>query len=100
VNDRRASPEVFVGAAADAGAGDGGPPDIEIKAGLRATDLHHLEPPTTRMRVDGGGGVSREDETVRENLPERLEPGRTYRDARIRRRLGARLNDTPDVPGG
>jgi hypothetical protein len=99
VSERRPRPELFAGAAADAGAGDGTPPDLEIEAEFAAAELRHLESPTTRMRVDGGGGVSREDERVRENLPEPAEPGRTYRDARIRRRLGARLSGPADVPG-
>jgi autonomous glycyl radical cofactor GrcA len=45
------------------------------------------ERPHTRTRVTGGADVRKDELVRRENLPDRLEPGRVYRDVRVRRRI-------------
>jgi hypothetical protein len=41
--------------------------------------------------VQGGDGVREDDSSRRENLTRRLEPGATYRNIRVHRRLAGRL---------
>lgn len=79
---------VFAGAEAETTAP---PPDVEIAARASAAELRALERPRTHMEVSGGEGVRKDDVTRRESLPERLEPGRRYRDVRIRRWVAGRL---------
>jgi len=66
-------------------------PDVEIEALASARELRALEPPRIKLGVKGGADVRQDDAGQRENLPRRLEPGRTYRDVRVHRRLGGRL---------
>jgi hypothetical protein len=40
--------------------------------------------------VKGAGDVREDDSSRRENLPRRLEPGATYRNIRVHRRLAGR----------
>ena len=54
-------------------------PDIEIGAFAKAKRLRFNKKPETEVRVDGEGGSGSE----RENLPETVEPGVTYRDVRV-----------------
>jgi hypothetical protein len=55
------------------------PPDIEIGASVRAKKLRFETVPETEVRTsDGSGPKSR-----RKNLPDKVEPGVTYRDAEV-----------------
>jgi hypothetical protein len=55
------------------------PPDIEIGATVRAKKLRFERVPETEVRTaDGSRPKSR-----RKNLPDRVEPGVTYRDAEV-----------------
>jgi hypothetical protein len=54
-------------------------PDIQIGALVKAKRLRFKKKPETEVRVDGEGGSG----SVRENLPETVEPGVTYRDVRV-----------------
>jgi hypothetical protein len=68
-------------------------PDIEIGASVRAKRLRFNKKPKADVRVetrpDGEGGSWSE----RENLPETVEPGVTYRDVRVRWLAAGRLAD-------
>jgi hypothetical protein len=66
-------------------------PDVEIEASASAEELRALARPRTQLSVKGGGDVRQDDSSRRENLPRRLEPGTTYRDVRVYRRLAGRL---------
>jgi hypothetical protein len=69
-------------------------PDVEIEASASAEALRALERPRTELSVKGGGDVREDDSSRRENLPRRLEPGATYRNIRVHRRLAGRLVTT------
>jgi hypothetical protein len=91
VADGRVDPEVFAGADADTAPDAGRPADVEIGASFSAKRLRHVERPRARVRIDAGErGVPRE-EKVRENLPPRVEPGRTYERPAVKRTAGVRL---------
>jgi hypothetical protein len=86
----RGHPEIFAGAAAES-ATDTGERDVEIAASFSAAEVRHLERPRSRSRIEADGQIERLDESVRENLPSRVEPGEVYKNVRVRRNLGARL---------
>jgi hypothetical protein len=77
-------------------------PDVEIGARARARELRFHSRPQTHVELHGEvteRGRRRQDvETAsgseRENLPEKVEPGVTYRDVDVRWRATARLRDT------
>jgi hypothetical protein len=69
----------------------GGPFDIEIGAAAGARRVRFEEIPDTDVSFEGGHDS--ESSSARENLPDRVEPGVTYRDVRVRWRAGARLVD-------
>lgn len=72
-------------------------PDVEIDARATARELRVLRRrPRARMRVIGDRANRREDVAARSNLPPRLEPGATYREIGIRRRVAGRLPDDPE----
>jgi len=91
VSEGRARAEVFAGAATETVRDGGTPEDVEIAASFTAQRLRHLERPRTHGRVEGAGELEKLDEVIRENLPERIEPGRGYADVRVRRHVGGRL---------
>jgi hypothetical protein len=64
--------------------------DIEIGAFMKAKKLRFNKKPETEVRIEGEGGSGSE----RENLPETVEPGVTYRDVRVAWHAAARLDDT------
>jgi len=75
-------------------------PDIEIGASVRAKRLRFRRRP--KADVDLHGEVREPDAhsdlqttsgSERENLPEEVEPGVTYRDVRVRWRAAGRLED-------
>ena len=82
--------EEIAGAASETSAGESRP-DVEIEASASAEELRALERPRTELNVKGAGDVREDDCSRRENLPLRLEPGATYRDVRMHRRLAGRL---------
>jgi hypothetical protein len=65
--------------------------DVEVKAHATAEEISFLESPRTRIRVTGTPEARGYEFTKRENLPDTAEPGDTYRDVRVRRRVGGRL---------
>jgi hypothetical protein len=96
MSDGRGHPEVFAGAAAETAKDTSRERDVEIAASFSAAEVRHLERPRIRSRIEVDGKAERLDESARENLPERVEPGRVYKDVRVRRNFGARLVERGD----
>ena len=63
-------------------------PDVEIAATFRADELRFECKPEVVVRAA-------ESVSARENLPDEVEPGVTYRDVAVAWRVAARLSD-PD----
>jgi hypothetical protein len=83
-------------------------PDIEIGAVVRAKKLRFKKTPETNVEFDKQSEVRLEDatpevETVsgskRENLPDEVEPNKTYRDVVVRWGAAAKLK-LPDRDDG
>ena len=89
--------ELFAGAASEVGRSRE-EPDVLFEGSASAERVRHLERPRTRVRVVGAGVVEEESETDRKNLPERIEPGKTYRGVQVRRRVAGRLPREPERP--
>jgi hypothetical protein len=68
-------------------------PDVEIAASVRAKELRFECTPEVRIGAYADAPASAEHVTERENLPDEVEPGVTYRDVAVRWRLAARLED-------
>jgi hypothetical protein len=66
-------------------------PDVEISASVRARELRFVTVPETKVSFDGEPGVRSSARSERENLPDEVEPGVTYRDVRVRWRAAARI---------
>jgi hypothetical protein len=66
-------------------------PDIEIGAVVKAKRLRFNKKPRTKVHIEGEPGVDRVSGSERENLPETVEPGVTYRDVRVRWRAAGKL---------
>jgi hypothetical protein len=75
-------------------------PDVEIRAAVRAEELRFECKPEVRVHAWSDAPATAESSTERENLPDELEEGVTYRNFAVRWRLAARLEDrgptTPD----
>jgi hypothetical protein len=78
--------------------------DVEIGASVKAKRLRFRETPRTEVELhgevlepEGRGAVRTTSGSERQNLPDEVEPGVTYRDVRVRWRAAARL-DPPDPP--
>ena len=71
------------------------PPDVEIAANARARRLRFHRAPEAEVRFPGGSDVESDSSSERENLPAEVEPGVTYRDAKVRWRAESRIVD-PD----
>jgi hypothetical protein len=70
-------------------------PDVEMAARVRAKELRFECKPDVRIGAHADSPASVEHVSERENLPDEVEPGVTYRDIEIRWRLAARLKDPP-----
>jgi hypothetical protein len=73
--------------------------DVEIGAAVRAKRLRFERVPETDVRFEAGPDGESDSHTERENLPDEVEPGVTYRDVRVRWRGGARIVVPPREPG-
>jgi hypothetical protein len=75
-------------------------PDIEIGAVVRAKRLRFKKVPKTDIRFEGEPEIESGSGSKRENLPDEVEPGVTYRDVHIRWGAAARMRapelDEPD----
>ncbi|WP_207956952.1 hypothetical protein [Rubrobacter tropicus] len=73
-------------------------PDIEFTADVKAKELRFEEVPETEVRFSGHPKRESASGTDRENLPEEVEPGVTYRDPEVRLRIASALaRDDPDL---
>jgi hypothetical protein len=70
-------------------------PDVEIAAAVRADEMRFECKPHLHVAAYADSPACAESVSERENLPDELEPGVTYRNFAVRWRLAARLND-PD----
>jgi hypothetical protein len=68
-------------------------PDVEIAASVRASEVRFECKPEVEVVVYADSPASVESLSERENLPDELEPGVTYRDFAVRWRAAARLVD-------
>lgn len=65
--------------------------DIEILANVKTRELRFEEKPETEVRFSGSSERESVSGTERENLPRPVEPGVTYRDARVRLRIASAI---------
>ena len=72
-------------------------PDVELTAEVKSRVLRFDKVPETEVSFPGYSDDESVSGTERENLPEEVEAGVTYRDARVRLRSAAQL-PVPD-PG-
>jgi hypothetical protein len=73
------------------------PPDLEIAARVRAEEVRFECKPEVRVVASADWPTVAESVSERENLPEELQTGVTYRDFEVRWRAWARLEDpAPD----
>jgi hypothetical protein len=72
--------------------------DVEIGAAVKARRLRFRSKPKTEVEFSGSPDHESDSHTERENLPEEVEPGVTYRDVEVRWRGGARIVHE-DLPG-
>jgi hypothetical protein len=73
-------------------------PDVEMAAAVRIDELRFECKPQVRVSAYSNAPASAESVSERENLPDELEPGVTYRDFAVRWRLAARLDDPEPDP--
>ena len=66
-------------------------PDIEIGAVVRAKKLRFKSKPKTNVEFRGEPKIESGSGSKRENLPDEVEPGVTYRDVHIRWGAAAKL---------
>ena len=67
-------------------------PDVEIGARVSAKKMRFRKKPKADVRIEGEPGVDRDSGSSRENLPEEVEPGVTYRDVRVVWRAAGRID--------
>lgn len=65
--------------------------DIELTASVKANQLRFDESPQTEVRFSGQPDHESAAGSDRTNLPERVDPGVTYRDIRVDYRLASRV---------
>jgi len=68
-------------------------PDVEITARVKADELRFECKPTVDVLAHSNAPARAASVSERENLPDELEPGVTYRDLEVRWRAWARLED-------
>jgi hypothetical protein len=71
-------------------------PDVEIAATVKAKELRFECKPEVRIGAYADAPASAEHVSERENLPDEVKPGVTYRDVAVRWRVSARLDDLED----
>jgi hypothetical protein len=75
-------------------------PDVEIGASVRAKRMRFASKPETEVDFhgeahtpEGRSDLRTSSGSERKNLPEEVEPGKVYRDVRVRWQASARLED-------
>jgi len=73
-------------------------PDIDFTAEVKARELRFGEVPDTEVRFWGNAEYDSVSDTERENLPEAVQRGVTYRNASVRLRIASELvGSEPDL---
>jgi hypothetical protein len=70
-------------------------PDVEMRVSVRGEEVRFECKPEVEVVAHADSPATAESHSERENLPEELEAGVTYRDFAVRWRVAARLNE-PD----
>jgi hypothetical protein len=65
--------------------------DVEVFTGVRAQELRFGTVPETKVSFEGEPAERSSTKTERENLPEEVEPGVTYRDVKVRWQARSRI---------
>jgi len=73
------------------------PADVEIFTGVRAGSVRFGKVPETKVWFEGEPAQRSSTRTERENLPEEVEPGKTYRDIGVRWSARARIVHPADA---
>lgn len=68
-------------------------PDVEMAASVRADEVRFECKPAVTVRAYANAPATAERVSERDNLPDEIEPGVTYRNVSVRWRLAARLDD-------
>lgn len=76
---------------------DDEPADVEVFTGVRAQSLRFGAVPDVEVRFDGEPGERSSSRTERTNLPEKVEPGKNYRDVEVRWTARARIVHPTDA---
>lgn len=79
------------------------PADVELFTSVRAGSLRFGRVPETKLTFEGEPAERSSSEVERENLPDEVEPGKTYRDATVRWRARTRIvhpTDSGEEPPG
>jgi hypothetical protein len=71
--------------------------DVEVHTGMRAQELRFGIVPDTKVWFEGQPAERSSSEVERENLPEEVEPGVTYRAARVRWTARSRIVHPTDA---
>ena len=66
-------------------------PDIALDADVRMRELHFEEAPDPKVRFRGNTGRNSVWRSTRENLPDEVQEGVVYRDARVRLRIASEI---------
>jgi hypothetical protein len=73
-----------------------GEPDLEIAASAKAEEVRFECKPEVRVRAYSNVPATAESVSERDNLPDEVQPGVTYRDISVRWRASVRLDDPTD----
>jgi hypothetical protein len=69
-------------------------PDLEIAASAKAEEIRFECKPEVRVSAYSNTPATAESVSERDNLPDEVQPGVTYRDISVRWRASVRLDDT------
>jgi len=67
------------------------PADVEVFTSVRADELRFGRAPKAKVSFEGEPAERSSSRTERDNLPDEVEPGVTYRDIAVRWRARARI---------
>jgi hypothetical protein len=73
------------------------PPDLEIGATVRAKGLRFSEEPDTEVRFRGESVAETESGSERQNLPDEVEAGVTYRNVHVGWRAAAWVENAAEL---
>src|SRR5919199_5375957 len=79
-------------------AGGVGNPDIDFSASVKARELRFEEEPQTEVRFWGHPERNSVSVNERENLPEKIQQGITYRDISVQSRIASELVASEEEP--